>query len=167
MSVDNAHEGYIAGQGYGADTHPSPLQWSVSLLLPSIAMALIVSRAAETQLGIWRQSCDQLVVLLHDYSQTLLSNLQRFQKLGDKSGAEAIRSCCVNCLAHLAALYEALSDIGPTPQTGMDALCDSSLARLGRLAEDMCVEEYTRHDLLLGVRCVQQRPAKPLIANIP
>lgn len=105
----------------------------------------------ETQASIWRQSCDQLADLLNKYSQDLLSNLRRFEKLGDKSGAEMIRGCCVNCVAHLAVLCDVLGNIEPAPQREMDALCDSSLERLGGLAQDMCAEEYTRHDVLLGV----------------
>jgi len=99
----------------------------------------------------WMQSCDQLVLLLENHSQTLLFNLQRFQELGDKSGAGVIRSSCVNCLAHLAALCEALGQIEGT-RTQFDTLCDSSLERLCELARDMHMEEYTRLDLLLGVR---------------
>ena len=89
---------------------------------------------------------------LDSYSQTLLYNLRRFQELGDKRGAAMIGSSCVDCLAHLAVLCEALSKIEPAPQTGPDNLCDSTLERLGKLAGDMHMEEYTRLDLLLGVR---------------
>ena len=105
----------------------------------------------EVRLGIWIQSCDRLVFLLDNYSQTLLSNLQRFQELGDRSGAGIIRSSCIDCLAHLAALCEALGQIEPT-RTQLDALCDSSLERLCELTKDVRTEEYTRLDLLLGVR---------------
>jgi hypothetical protein len=107
----------------------------------------------EVQLGIWMQSCDQLVFLLDNYSQTLLFNLQRFQGLGDKSGAGVIRSSCVDCLAHLAVLCEALGQIEST-RTHLDTLCDSSLERLCELTGDMRLEEYTRLDLLLGVRAI-------------
>ena len=109
----------------------------------------------ETRVDIWRQSCDQLVALLNEYSRDLLSNLRRFEELGDKGGADMIRSCCVNCFAHLAALCEVLSNIEPAPQTEMDALCDSSLEGLGELAQNMHMEEYTRHDVLLGVGGIQ------------
>lgn len=92
------------------------------------------------------------MTLLDNYSRTLLSNLRRFQDLGDKSGAGVIRSSCVDCFAHLAVLYEALSEAGYTPQAELDNLCDSTLERLGELGQGMCMEEYTRLDLLLGVR---------------
>ena len=107
----------------------------------------------EVQFGIWIQSCDQLVSLLDGYSQNLLFNLQRFQELGDKSGAGIIRSSCVNCLAHLAVLCEALGRIEPT-RTQLNTLCDSSLKRLYELARDTRMEEYTHLDLLLGVRVI-------------
>jgi len=105
----------------------------------------------EFRLGIWRQSCDQLVSLLDNYSRALLFNLRRFQELGDNSGAEIIRSCCVNCFAHLAVLCETLCQMEPTPQTESDTLCDTALEQLGQLAQDTRMEEYTRLDLLLGV----------------
>jgi hypothetical protein len=107
---------------------------------------------SDAQLGIWRQSCDQLANLLDDYSQELLSNLERFQKLGDRNGAEVIRGCCVHCLSHLAALCETICRVDPVFRTGMETLRASSLERLGELAKDMRMEEYTPHDLLLGVR---------------
>ena len=90
--------------------------------------------------------------LLGTYSQTLLFNLRRFQELGDNSGAGMIRSSCVNCLAHLAVLCQALSNAEHAPQTELDPLCDSTLEQLGELAQNMRMEEYTRLDLLLRVR---------------
>ena len=64
-----------------------------------------------------------------------------------------IRASCVNCLAHLAVLCEALGRIKPT-QEKVDTLCDSTLEQLGALARVMCMEEYTTLDLLLRVRVV-------------
>ena len=95
-----------------------------------------------------------MVTLLDDHSQTLLSNLQRFQELGDTSGAGMIGASCVNCLAYLVVLCETLSKAGPAPQVRLDTLCDSTLDRLGELARDMRMEEYTHLDLLLGVRAI-------------
>ena len=111
----------------------------------------------ETGVAAWKQSCDQLVALLDKYSQELLSNLRRFEELGDKGGAEMIRICCINCFAHLAALCEVLGDVEPAPQAGANALSDSSLEQLGELAQGMCMEEYTRHDVLLGVSDTEYR----------
>ena len=91
------------------------------------------------------------MTLLDTYSQTLLSNLQRFEELRDNGGAWMIRGSCVNCLAHLAVLCQALGDAEPASRTRLDILCDSTLERLGKLAESMCMEEYTRLDLLLKV----------------
>ena len=115
---------------------------------------VLYSWGPEVQLGKWRQSCDKLMILLEGYSKTLLSNLRRFQELGDNGGAGMIRNSCVNCLAHLAVLCEALGEIEPTHGTEPDTLCDSTLERLGELAQDMRMEECTRLDLLLGVRAV-------------
>ena len=80
------------------------------------------------------------MTLLDDYSQTLLSNLQRFQELGDISGAGMIGASCINCLAHLAVLCETLGKIEPTSQMELDTLCDSTLERLGALARDTRME---------------------------
>ena len=87
---------------------------------------------------------------LDGYSQTLLSNLQRFQELGDKSGAGVIRSSCIDCLAHLAVLCETLHQMEPV-QRELDILCESALEKLSELTQGMRTEEYTRLDLMLGV----------------
>ena len=87
---------------------------------------------------------------LDSHSQTLLSNLQRFQELGDKSGAGIIRSSCIDCLAHLAVLCEALHQM-ESVQRELDILCESALERLSELTQSMRTEEYTRLDLMLGV----------------
>lgn len=99
----------------------------------------------------WKQSCDQLVTLLDGYTDVLQRNLQRFLGDGDNIGAEIIWSSCIACLAHLSALCELIGRTEPTASK-MSCLCDSSLEKLGRLTEDMKLEEYTYLDLLLGVR---------------
>ena len=104
----------------------------------------------EVQLEFWRESCNDLVTYLDCYSQTLLLNLQRFQKLGDKTGAGIIRSSSINCLAHLAVLCETLHQMEPARRE-LDTLCESALEILSELTEDMRTEEYTRLDLVLGV----------------
>jgi len=64
---------------------------------------------------------------------------------------------CVSCLAHLAVLCEAFGKIEPAARAKLDLLCDSALERLSALARDMCMKEYTRLDLLLGVRSAIER----------
>ena len=91
------------------------------------------------------------MTVLHDYSQTLSRNLRRFEDLGDKNGAGTIRSCGVICYAHLAALCEVLGEIGSTLPAEMEVVCDQGLERLGELSQNMCIEEFSRLDLLLGV----------------
>ena len=125
---------------------------SIVPIRPTAPTVKCVLWSLETRLGIWRQSCDQLVTLLDEYSRTLLSNLQKFQELKDTRGAEMISASCVNCLAYLAVLCETLSRMEPTPQTRLDTLCDSTLEKLSGLARDMYMEEYTLLDLLLMVR---------------
>ena len=117
--------------------------------LPSYRPLIALHDPLEAGVAFRRQSFEQQVALMDEYSQELLSILRRFEELGDKGGAEMIRICCINCFAHLAVLCGVIGDI--KPEAGVDALCDSSLERLGELARDMCMEEYTRHDVLLGV----------------
>lgn len=40
----------------------------------------------------------------------------------------------------------------------LDIICDLALERLGELSQEMRMEEYTRLDLLLGVRTTLSRP---------
>ena len=91
------------------------------------------------------------MIPLDEYSQTLLTNLQGFQKLGNVNGAGMIRASCVDCLAHLIVLCETLRKVEPTLQMKLDNLCDSTLEWLGALDQDMCMGEYIHLDLLLEV----------------
>jgi len=128
---------------------PLTMRTETILLVRDTVLILSLRPTDEVRFGIWKQSCGQLVTLLDECSQNLLSNLRKFQELGDTSGAGMIRVSCVNCLAHLAVLYEALGKIEPAARVELDALCDSVLERLSALARDIRMEEYTRLDLLL------------------
>ena len=89
---------------------------------------------------------------IDDYSNTLLRNARTFLQIGDTQGAEIIQSSCVGCLAHLAVLCDLISRLEPNFKPRMDAICDSSLKRLGHLTEEMSFDGYTYFDLLLRVR---------------
>jgi len=102
--------------------------------------------------GQWKQGCDELVTRLDEYSDTLLRHIQRFLEIGDDLGAEMIQSSCVGCLAHLAMLCDLINQEDPSSKPQMDAICDSSLERLGHLTQEMSFDEYTYLDLLLRVR---------------
>ena len=91
-------------------------------------------------------------------SDTLLRNVRTPQEIGDTQGATIIQSSCVGCLVHLAVLCDLVSRLEPDLRPQMDAVCDSSLERLGRLTEEMSFEEYTYFDLLLKVRCRFEHP---------
>ncbi|KAF9785457.1 hypothetical protein BJ322DRAFT_831444 [Thelephora terrestris] len=130
---------------------PLTMRTKAILLVRDTVLTLYRRPTDEVHAGIWRQSCDQLMILLDGYSQTLLSNLRRFEGLCDEGGAELIRGCCIVCFAHLAVLCEALGELEPAPQTGVDTLCDASLERVGELSGVTCMEEYTHYDRLLGV----------------
>ena len=102
--------------------------------------------------GQWKEIYDELAVHLDEYSDTLLHNARRFIEVGDSLGAEIIQSSCVGCLAHLAVLCDLVSRLEPDLKPRADAVCDSSLERLGCLTQEMNFNEYTYLDLLLRVR---------------
>ena len=113
--------------------------------------------------GEWYLRRDQLVIRLDEYSDTLLQNLQRFLEIGDNRGAEVIQCSCVTCLAHLAMLCDLTSGLEPSSKPRMNAICDSSLERLGHLARSMRIDIYTYLDILLGVRpCTTRAGAESL-----
>ena len=108
--------------------------------------------ATDVQFGLWRQSCHQVLPSLDLFSLSMLSNIKRFRNLGDKTGAEVITSICITCLAHLAILYEVVCRVDPMSGSKLYDLCDSALRRLGALTSEVHFDDYTRLDLLLGVR---------------
>ena len=105
----------------------------------------------DVELGLWRQSCDQLSALLEEFSRKMHGNIKRFREYGGTSAADVISSSCIACLAHLAILYEVVCRTGPVTGEMYD-LCDSALQRLGMLTSELYLEEYTYLDLLLAVR---------------
>ena len=80
-----------------------------------------------------------------------MGNLQRFIKVGDSSGAGVIWTCCITCLAHLAALCHLLSQMEPTSRVSMEDLCDLALDKLGNLSYEVHIEEHSLFDALTGV----------------
>ena len=106
---------------------------------------------SDTKILFWRRSCDQVLASLEVFSQKLLDEVKRFRQYGDKRGEDMICSSCITCLAHLAVLYEVVCRTDPDARE-MYNLCDSALQRLGILASEIQLDEYTYFDLLLGVR---------------
>ena len=100
----------------------------------------------------WNQICEDLVTCINEYSGTLLRNARTFLQIGDTQGAGIIQSSCVGCLAHLAVLCDFISRLEPNSKPRMDAICDSSLERLGHLTEEMSFDGFSYFDLLLRVR---------------
>ena len=70
----------------------------------------------------------------------------------DEAGTDVICSSCIACLAHLAILYDVLCRTDPAVGSEMYGLCDLALQRLGMVTSEHRFDEYTYHDLLLGVR---------------
>lgn len=98
-----------------------------------------------------RESCHQLIPTLDNFSDGLVENLQQFIKLEDNDGTGTIWTCCIACLAHLAALCHLVSLMEPTFKDSMDRLFNLTLDKLGNLSLEVQVEEYSIFDTLTGV----------------
>jgi len=92
------------------------------------------------------------LVLLEDLSKNLFENTRTFREQGDENGTDVSCDSCVACLAHLAILYDVVCRTDPAAGSEMYGFCDSALERLGMITSEHRTEEYTCHDLLLGVR---------------
>ena len=101
--------------------------------------------------GRW-ESYHQLVLALDEFSNALMRNMQRFMEVEDSSGVETIWTCCVLCLAHLAALSHLTGQTELTLGGSMHNLCDLALNRLGALSREIPVEVYSHFDVLTRVR---------------
>lgn len=108
-------------------------------------------RGAEERLEDWLRPCDYLASSLNDYSNTLMIQLEEFDKTNDTEGALLIRSSCIACLAHLAALYHFIGEMQPDDGARANGLCDAALDNLGELTQGTKLEEVTYLDLLLKV----------------
>ena len=119
---------------------------------PIVSSSDPLSFGTGTRPSQWKEICDELVVRLDRYSNVLLRNIRVFMEIGDIYGAEIIQGSCVPCLTYLAVLCDFVNRLEPNfgPQT--NAICDSSLERLGRLTQEMNFDEYTYLDVLLRVR---------------
>ena len=104
------------------------------------------------RLGFWRRSCDQISVLLEDFSRNLFESSRTLREQQNESGTDIICSSCITCLAHLAILCDVVCRTDPAIGPEMYELCDSALQRLGMITSEYHFDEYTYIDLLLGVR---------------
>ena len=73
--------------------------------------------------------------------QLAVTDMRNFLQIEDHQGAEIIQRSCVGCLAHL---------LAPSLKWTQFVIL-RSMERLGRLAREMCFDEYTSSDLLLVV----------------
>lgn len=89
---------------------------------------------------------------LDEFSQKLLDDITTFRHHRDKNGADVVSGICIACLTQVATLCEVIGRNDPSAKAGMDSLCDSTLQKLGALTSELCFDEYTCLDLLLGVR---------------
>ena len=80
-----------------------------------------------------------------------MENLGRFATLGDSDGAETIWTCCIMCLAHLAALSHLMSQADPASSVSMNRVYDLTLDELGNLSIEARIDGYTHLDILIGV----------------
>ena len=99
--------------------------------------------------------CLHLVRALDIFSSDLLGNLGRFVAIGDPDSVWMVWSCCVVCLAHLAALYHFMSQTDPAWSSPMKGLYGLTLDKLGNLSLEVRVDVYSHFDFLTGVRVPQ------------
>ena len=83
--------------------------------------------------------------------RSLFEISRTFREQRDETGTDVICSSYIACLAHLAILYDVLCRTDPAVGSEMYWLCDSALQRLGVITSEHHFDEYTYHDLLLGV----------------
>lgn len=100
----------------------------------------------------------QLALTLEGFSEALMGNLQRFIRVEDTGGVETIWTCCVICLAHLAALSHLTSQTEPTLRDSMNRVCELTLRQLANLSHEARIEEYSHFDALTGVRSLAVLP---------
>ena len=112
---------------------------------------LIVLSPGPEEAGIRQESCHRLVRALHEFCNDLIGNLERFIALGDNGGVETIWTCCVTCLAHLAALCHLIGQTEPAYSESMDTLYDLTLEKLGNVSLEVRIEQYSHFDILTGV----------------
>lgn len=99
-----------------------------------------------------QNSCLNLVHTLDTFSSDIMKHLQRFTNIGDINGAEMIWTCCVICMAHLAALCHRMSQTDPAWSVSMNDLYNLTLDKLGNLSLEDRIEAYSHFDLVTGVR---------------
>ncbi|KAF9779639.1 hypothetical protein BJ322DRAFT_1088430 [Thelephora terrestris] len=92
-----------------------------------------------------------MVHALEAFSDDLLRNLQRFMSLGDTDGIETIWTCCIICLAHLAALCHFLSQTDTSSSTPMNYLYDLTVDKLCNLSLEVHIEKHPHVELLTGI----------------
>lgn len=94
----------------------------------------------------------QLVLALDKFSNALMRNLQRFIQIEDISGVGTIWICCIICLGHLAVLCHLISRTEPTLRSSMDDMFNLTVEKLANLSHEVHIKEYSRFDVLTGVR---------------
>lgn len=96
-----------------------------------------------------------------------MKNMELFINLRDASGAETIWTCCVVCLAHLAALSHQMSQTDLASSVPVNDLYDVALGKLGSLSLYVRIEVYSPLDLLLGVRILRWFVAPCEVRRLP
>lgn len=110
-----------------------------------------------------------LVHTLDRFSTNLMENLEWFVTARDTDGVEMIWTCCIICLAHLAALSHRLSQTDPVSSVSMSRLCSLALSKLGNLSLEVRIGAYgySDFDLLTGVRVLQWFAAPDEVKRLP
>jgi len=98
-----------------------------------------------------QRSSLHLVHALDTFSSDLMGNLERFISIGDTGGVGMIRTCCIMCLAHLAALCHFMSQADSALSTSMNGLYDLTMDNLCNLSLEPHIEECSNFDVLTGM----------------
>ena len=96
-----------------------------------------------------------------------MENLQRFIRVEDTGGAETVWSCCIVCLAHLAALSHLMSQTDSASSGYMNSIYDLTLDKLGNLSLEVHIKHYSNFDLLIGVSISQSLVALNEVRRLP
>ncbi|KAF9783513.1 hypothetical protein BJ322DRAFT_158918 [Thelephora terrestris] len=121
-----------------------------SVLLVRDAVHALNSVDQGENTGERQRSCHHIVYALDTFSSDLMRNLEYFSSIGDTNDVETIWTCCVICLAHLAALCHFMSQTDTTSSLFMNHLYDLTLEKLCNLSLKVHIESYSPFDVLTG-----------------
>jgi len=123
-----------------------------SILLVRDAIHVLNSPVDQAEnAGDQQRSCLHLILALDTFSEDLMGNLEQFISMDDTCSIWMVWTCCIMCLAHLAALSHLMSQTDPAWSVSMTSLYDLTLGKLGNLSLEVRIEQYSHFDVLTGI----------------